>query len=166
MNRRFLYAPLGALALLGAASMVSPYGRTALNVIGNVFLQDTSPGIAQVGHANIKGTFRAGQVFVQQGSAVTIPIVGNNISVSPNTVGASFSAAGQDGIGAKGTATNVSGAGIGLLGDSRSFAGFGVKGVNDGGGTGVWGSGSPGVLAESPGGIALQAESTGSFDPV
>ena len=116
------------------------------SIIGNVFLQNDTPGTAQVGHANIKGTFRAGQVFVQQASGPTIPIVGNNTAIADNTVGGSFSSAGKAGIGVRGTATNnIASGGVGVSGESRSPSGRGVQGVAANG-IGVVGSGIQGVF--------------------
>ncbi|MBS1722087.1 MAG: hypothetical protein JSS66_03660 [Armatimonadetes bacterium] len=152
---------LSLVALIAVGGVAQEQG--VQSVVGNVFLQDATPGIAQIGHANIKGTFRAGQVFVNQASGATIPVVGNNTAVTANNVGGSFSAAGQGGIGVRGTATNnLGGTGIGVFGETRSFLGSGVKGLNNAGGTGVYGFGFPGVFAESTNGVALRAVSAGS----
>ena len=68
-NRNLILAGLSAIAIVGVATAQD---HTIQAVIGNVFLQNTTPGISQVGHATITGTFRAGQVFVQQGNAATV----------------------------------------------------------------------------------------------
>ncbi|MBS1713468.1 MAG: hypothetical protein JST30_03940 [Armatimonadetes bacterium] len=159
-----VFVSTAALALAGIA-----LAGGAPAVVGNVFLQDVTPGAAQAGHANIKGTFRAGQVFVQQASNGTIPVVGNSTTASPGNLGGSFSSAGPDGLGVRGTATAMSGGGSGVYGESRAAGGFGVRGLgntgvfgqsNSSSGVGVQGRstvfGTPGVIAENtvPGGDA------------
>src|SRR5690242_21149109 len=102
-TKRLLWISAGALALSTTVAL----SQDVQSFIGNVHLQDTTPGIAEPGHANIKGTFRAGQVFVNQPSGSTIPVVGNNTAFATGNIGGSFSAAGPNGIGARGTATNT-----------------------------------------------------------
>lgn len=97
-------------------------------IIGNVFLQDSTPGTVQGGHANIGGTFRAGQVVVNTTNSGTIPIIGNNNSTNPGAVGGSFSVFGQGATALRGTATNNGGAGVGVLGASTGAKGVGVSG--------------------------------------
>jgi len=156
INRNLTLASLGVLAVAGIA-LAQDQGVQA--VIGNVFLQNTTPGTSQVGHATITGTFRAGQVFVQQASARTIPVVGNSTAVGAGaTVGGSFSAGQASSIGIRGTATNVTGSAIGVLDVSRSSSGFGVRGEGDTGVKGVSIDGT-GVEARSTSSTALFAES-------
>ncbi|MBS1714067.1 MAG: hypothetical protein JST30_06985 [Armatimonadetes bacterium] len=171
-KRSWLFLSLTVLLSAGAALAQDGGVRS---VVGNVFLQDATPGDAQIGHANIKGTFRAGQVFVQQASNATIPVVGNNTSVGAGgAIGGSFSAGQQSSIALRGTATATTGFTYGVIGDSRSATGIGVLGscasgigvegtsssgigvygeVNTGGGAGVHarrlGSGGPALIAEN-----------------
>ncbi|MBS1713575.1 MAG: hypothetical protein JST30_04485 [Armatimonadetes bacterium] len=164
MHKRLTFVSLavagGVLAF--AVSKAQDSGIQA--VIGNVFLQSDTPGTAQVGHANIKGTFRAGQVFVQQASGPTIPVVGNNTAIADDTVGGSFSSAGRRGTGVRGTATNnIAPGGIGVYGESRSPSGRGVQGTASNG-IGVVGSGIQGVFGttNSQYGVAGQCFGTGT----
>ena len=78
MLKRFLF--VCSAVLLTGTTIVVAQNAGIQSIIGNVFLQNTTPGTVQAGHATIGGTFRAGQVFVQQASGATIPIVGNNTS--------------------------------------------------------------------------------------
>ncbi|MGE0001350.1 MAG: hypothetical protein AB7F50_05660 [Fimbriimonadaceae bacterium] len=142
MRKRTLFA--SGLGLLALAAVVTAQDQGVQAVIGNVFLQNTTPGTPQIGHATLTGTFRAGQVFVQQASPVTIPVVGNNLSTSGSTVGGSFSVASPGGKAVRGTATSQT-AGTGVHGESRATEGFGVVGLhrttqNTIGGAGVFGS--------------------------
>lgn len=140
-HRLALIAALSVTALLGIAWAQD---QNIQAVIGNVFLQNTSPGTAQIGHANLTGTFRAGQVFVQQGSFATIPVVGNNTHPTGTTVGGSFSvASSQDAIALRATGTAGTGNAIGVKAVSR----------------GVFGTG---VLAEGTTGIKAEATGTGA----
>ena len=137
MRKRTVF--LASLSALGLTALVVAQDNGVKSVIGNVFLQNTTPGTAQVGHATLTGTFRAGQVFVQQASTATIPIVGNSLSTSGNTVGGSFSSASPSGIAVRGTATAMSGSNIGVRGESRSSQGTGVLGQANGEDAfGVW----------------------------
>lgn len=133
--------------------------------IGNVALQDKTPGTPQIGHANIKGTFRAGQVNVSQPTASTIPIIGNNTATgSGGAVGGSFSSGQNSGIGVRGTATSQLGSSTGVYGEARSSSGIGVLGRSLKGtgvfglteaatGTGLWGRSTspdaPGLIADN-----------------
>ena len=137
MRKRTVF--LASLSVLGLTALVVAQDNGVKSVIGNVFLQNTTPGTAQVGHATLTGTFRAGQVFVQQASTATVPIVGNSLSTSGNTVGGSFSSASPSGIAVRGTATAMSGSNIGVRGESRSSQGTGVLGQANGEDAfGVW----------------------------
>lgn len=128
LKRSLILCSLGVFVYGGIALAQDP-GVQA--VIGNVFLQDTTPGIAQAGHANIGGTFRAGQVNVTQSSASTIPVIGNNTAVGAGTaIGSSFSSSQQEGIGVRGTAAATIGQNSGVYGESRSREGAGVTGKN------------------------------------
>ncbi|MBS1722950.1 MAG: hypothetical protein JSS66_08365 [Armatimonadetes bacterium] len=118
-----------SLSLVVAASVALAQDQGVQSVIGNVFLQNTTPGTAQIGHATITGTFRAGQVFVQQGSTATIPVVGNSTAVTGNTLGGSFSVASPAGIAVRGTATSTTGSNFGVIGTTRSAQGTGVLGL-------------------------------------
>lgn len=168
----WLVLSLAALAFCGAA--VAQDGGVQA-VIGNVFLQNTTPGTAQIGHATIGGTFRAGQVFVQQASAVTIPIVGNSLTTGAgSTVGGSFSAAQQSSIAVRGTATSLVGSAVGVRGFSRSANGEGVQGECASGtgvegitetGVAVVGSGNSGVgiLGVTSSGIGVASNAQSGF---
>lgn len=138
-----------ALVVAMAASVVLARDQQVQAVIGNVFLQNTTPGTVQVGHAAISGTFRAGQVNVSQSTASTIPVIGNNNSTGPgNAIGGSFSSGQQSGIALRATATSTTGFNIGLLGEARSpngtgvtgrsSTGIGVFGLTEGTGAGIW----------------------------
>ncbi|MBS1724862.1 MAG: hypothetical protein JSS66_18120 [Armatimonadetes bacterium] len=120
---------LAALAVVAIVTVATAQDQGIQSIIGNVFLQNTTPGTAQIGHATITGTFRAGQVFVQQGSTATIPVVGNNVAVGAGTaIGGSFSSGQQSGIGVRGTATSTTGSSSGVFGESRADFGTGVFG--------------------------------------
>lgn len=124
------YALIAGILVLGIAATARV--QEIKSVIGNVFLQDVTPGTAQIGHANIKGTMRAGQVNVTSVNS-TIPFIGNNNATNIAGIGASFSTAGPDGIAARATSTAMSGFGTGLYGEARSPNGIGVQGVANGG---------------------------------
>jgi len=126
MRKRTLLVASSLIVLASTAVLAQQEGVQA--VVGNVFLQNTTPGTAQVGHATLTGTFRAGQVFVQQASNVTIPVVGNSTATSGATFGGSFSAASPIGTGLRGTATSLVGTAIGVTGTSRAANGIGVHG--------------------------------------
>lgn len=147
MQKRTL-ALTGLGTLLAGFALAQSSGIQA--VIGNVFLQNATPGTVQAGHASIGGTFRAGQVFVQQASGATIPVVGNNVSVGAGTaIGGSFSSGQANGIGVRGTSTAPqTGAGTGVLGETRSLDGYGVIGRNVTTSSGGAPDGA-GILAES-----------------
>jgi len=161
-KRTLLVTCVGILVVAGVALAQDQGVRS---VIGNVFLQNKTPGIAQVGHATITGTFRAGQVFVQQGSTVTIPVVGNNTSTTGNTLGGSFSSASSSGIAVRGTATSVSGSTIGVKGIARSQIAIGVLGSSEAavGGVGVRGecigNDGAGVSGTAPTGFGVHGVS-------
>lgn len=146
-NRSLLVISLGVVAVAGFALAQD---HTIRAVIGNVFLQNTTPGTAQVGHATITGTFRAGQVFVQQGSTATIPVVGNSVAATGSTFGGSFSVASPNGTALRATATSMTGPTTGILGDSRSNNGIGVHGKTTDG---------IGVFATATQGVAVSAQS-------
>lgn len=162
MKRRSLLLIAASAILLATVAIAQDHGVQA--VIGNVFLQNTTPGEAQIGHANIKGTFRAGQVNVVSQNA-TIPIIANNNATDIAGVGGSFSAAGPDGIALRGTATSPTGVSKGVYGESRSDKGYGVEGFaryDTGVRGGSNGSSGIGVLAvaNNSGATALFATST------
>jgi len=155
---------VAVIAVIGVASVVMAQDSGIQSVIGNVFLQDATPGIPQAGHATITGTFRAGQVNVSQATPTTIPIIGNNTADGPGgAIGGSFSSGQQTGIAVRGTATSTSGFNIGVLGDARSpngtgvtgrsAKGIGVFGVTEGTGAGLWGrstnKAAPALLCEA-----------------
>lgn len=143
MRRKFISSAL-VLAALAAVVLAQDQGVQA--VVGNVFLQDTTPGNPQIGHAAIKGTFRAGQVFVQQGTGTTTPVVGNNTATGAGfSNGGSFSSAQESGTGVRGTGTAVTGITTGVYGETRSKDGRGVVGQGKAGGLGVFGVGKYGV---------------------
>lgn len=158
MKRRSLLLVAASATLLFTVALAQDHG--VQSVIGNVFLQNTSPGEAQIGHANIKGTFRAGQVNVVSQNA-TIPVIANNNATDIAGVGGSFSSAGPNGIALRGTATNLTGVGKGVYGESRSDKGYGVEGFAQldtgvrGGSNGAFGIG---VLA-----VANRADATALF---
>lgn len=141
MQRKFVLSAL-VVVVLTAVVVAQDHGVQA--VIGNVFLQNTTPGQSQIGHATITGTFRAGQVFVQQGSTATIPVVGNNNAATGNTHGGSFSVASPTGTAIRGTATSMTGSAVGVFGDARSVNGIGVHGKTNGG-IGVFATANTGV---------------------
>jgi len=155
---------LTATAVIVLAAVALAQDQGVQSVIGNVFLQNSTPGEAQPGHANIKGTFRAGQVNVTSVNS-TIPVIGNNNATDIAGIGASFSTAGKSGIAVRGTATNPVGVGKGVYGESRSDKGYGVEGFSQFD-TGVRGgsNGSTGIgvlaVANNPGATALFATST------
>src|SRR5690242_15776030 len=69
--RKRTFILMSALVLgLGALAVAQDQG--VQTVIGNVFLQDVTPGTAQAGHANITGTFRAGRVITPTGSITNV----------------------------------------------------------------------------------------------
>ncbi|MBS1714174.1 MAG: hypothetical protein JST30_07530 [Armatimonadetes bacterium] len=152
---------LGVLTLAGVA-VAQDQGVQA--IVGDVFLQSTTPGTSQVGHATITGTLRAGQVFVQQGSQTTIPVVGNNIAASGSTFGGSFSSASPNGTALRATATAMTGPATGIVGESRSDNGTGIhaKATN---GIGLLSSVTQGVAvsATSQGGNAVVGISTSAI---
>lgn len=113
----------GSLLFVGLAK-----AQDVQAIIGNVFLQDATPGTVQGGHANIGGTFRAGQVVVNTTNSGTIPIIGNNNSTNPGAVGGSFSVFGQGATAVRGTATKNGGSGVGVSGISNGASGIGVTG--------------------------------------
>ncbi|MBS1723811.1 MAG: hypothetical protein JSS66_12765 [Armatimonadetes bacterium] len=168
-TRTLIFAGTSLLVLAGVAVAQD---QGVQSVIGNVFLQNTTPGTAQIGHATITGTFRAGQVFVQQGSTATIPVVGNNISPTGNTFGGSFSAASPSGIALRATATSMTGGTRGIIAESRSASGAGVEasgfsgvlghGSGEQGGLGVFGSGHTAIWGHATGAVAGAAG--GFFD--
>lgn len=121
------YALLFGLGTVVVSGVAIAQDNGVQSIIGNVFLQNTTPGTPQVGHATLTGTFRAGQVFVQQGSIATIPVVGNNTSTTGRTLGGSFSSASpEDSIALRGTSTAMTGNGIGVNGIARGPFGVGV----------------------------------------
>lgn len=135
------YALLFGLGTVVVSGVAIAQDNGVQSIIGNVFLQNTTPGTPQVGHATLTGTFRAGQVFVQQGSIATIPVVGNNTSTFGRTLGGSFSTASpEDSIALRGTSTALTGNGIGVNGIARGP--FGV---------GVYAQGTTGIRAEVTG---------------
>lgn len=140
MKRGWTLAGVGCVATLSIA-LAQDGGVQA--VIGNVFLQNTTPGTVQAGHASIGGTFRAGQVFVQQTNSSTTPIVGNNNATGIGlSMGGSFSAAQRGSIALRGTATSNTGEAIGVQGVSRADEGaglFGICSATTGPGSGVIG---------------------------
>lgn len=167
---------LCALATIVVAGLAFAQDRGIQAVIGNVFLQNTTPGTAQGGHATITGTFRAGQLFAQQTTATTIPVVGNNVAVGAGfAYGGSFSSGQQSGTGVRGTATSTTGITTGVYGEARSKDGRGVVGNSPTGlgvlGLGNYGVEGIGVLAgvwgqtNSPGGSGVEAVSTNSVSP-
>lgn len=179
VQRHLFIASLGLVIVSGVA-MAQDHGIQA--IIGNVFLQNTTPGTVQAGHASISGTFRAGQVFVQQASTGAIPVVGNNTAVGPGSaVGASFSAGQQTSVGVRGTATSLLGANAGVKGETRSVDGFGVYGRNmtveafaaagvkgeslDGPGVLGVSQRGPGVRARNDAGLALDAQNVSTTKP-
>ena len=174
MSRKHWFVVFGGSALIGLAALALSKDQEVRSVIGNVFLQDTSPGIAQIGHANIKGTFRAGQVFVQQGTGTTTPVVGNNSAVGAgNAIGGSFSSSQQSGTGVRGTAAATQGETAGVYGETRSPSGVGVYGkstaansFNSDHAAGVFGeataSGVAGVIGRNPNGTGVFGKSSGT----
>ncbi|MBS1722086.1 MAG: hypothetical protein JSS66_03655 [Armatimonadetes bacterium] len=157
MSRRsWMFVSLVALAVASAAVAQD---QGVQSIVGNVLLQDTTPGTAQVGHANIKGTFRAGQVFVQQASGLTTPVVGNNISLGAGAaIGGSFSSGQQSGTGVRGTATATAGVTAGVYGETRSGSGAGVYGKSTGSGASFRDDHPAGVFGE-----AIDSEANGVF---
>lgn len=147
---------LATIAPLLIISVALAQDQGVQDVIGNVLLQDTTPGTVQAGHASIGGTFRAGQVNVSQATGTTIPIIGNNTSTGVGTsVGGSFSAAQESSVALRGTATSSTGTAIGVRGESRSARGTGVYGEARGTDAfGVW------ARNTAPFGPALVAENT------
>jgi len=134
---------IGGVALAGSHQQIQA-------ILGNVYLQSTTPGTVQVGHASITGTFRAGQVLGSSASAATTPIVGNNTATSGISVGGSFSSASTAGKAVRGTATATSGATRGVYGETRSTAGMGVYGIATAAyGIGTYGIGNYGVEGDS-----------------
>lgn len=129
-NRTVIVVSLSALGIVSVA-LAQDQGVQA--AIGNVFLQNTSPGIVQGGHATINGTFRAGQVIVQQANPILVPIIGKSTATgSGEAVGGSFSSAQMQGIGLRGTSMANPGAGIGVLGIGRGANSVGVLGRLEG----------------------------------
>ncbi|MGE0001098.1 MAG: hypothetical protein AB7F50_07340 [Fimbriimonadaceae bacterium] len=156
------------LAVVALSAVALSQDQGVQTVVGNVFLQDTTPGTEQIGHAAIKGTFRAGQVNVSQATGTTIPVIGNNAATGAgSSVGGSFSSAQQSSIGLRGTATSTTGFTRGVYGEARSPNGVGVSGISNNGigvfggitsgaGAGVW------ARSASTSGAALIAENTGT----
>lgn len=103
------------------------------DIVGQVFLQNASPGTVQLGHAAISGTFRSGQgVFTSQ-AAGTIPIIGNNTAVgAPTAYGASFSQGTQEGAAVRATATASAGGSQAVLATSYADHGIAVVGLGMG----------------------------------
>lgn len=128
MRKRTLLVTSSLIVLASTAVLAQQEGIQA--VVGNVFLQNTTPGTVQPGHASIGGTFRAGQVNVSQATGTTIPVIGNNSATGAGaSVGGSFSAAQQSSIALRGKATSTTGANIGVYGETRSASGTGVLGL-------------------------------------
>lgn len=138
MKRKTLL--LAALAPISILSVALAQDQGVQSVIGNVFLQDTTPGTVQPGHASIGGTFRAGQVNVSQATGTTIPVIGNNNATGTgSSIGGSFSAAQESSIAVRGTATSPTGTAIGVRGETRAAQGTGVYGEARGTSAfGVW----------------------------
>lgn len=174
MQRKLL---LSATALAVMAAVVVAQDQGVQAIVGNVFLQDATPGNPQIGHAAIKGTFRAGQVFVQQQTGTTTPVVGNNTATGAGfSNGGSFSSAQESGTGVRGTGTSVTGITTGVYGETRSKDGRGVVGNGKGDGLGVFGLGKYGVYGNGtlngvvgqvsgPGGSGVDAVSTNGSSP-
>ena len=117
----------GVAALFAGGVAVARSGQDPMAVIGNVFLQDATPGAPQVGHAAILGTFRAGRVAVTQLNEAGAAVIGNNNSGLQQNIGGSFSSDGNFGIGLRGTNSGPT-FGTGVYGESRASSGIGVSG--------------------------------------
>lgn len=136
MKKRSLFL-VACLALLASGVAVAGSRKGPFDVIGNVFLQNETPGAPQVGHAAILGTFRAGRVAVTQPNETGAAIIGNNTSGLENNVGGSFSSDGERGIALKATQTNAGNQGTAFYAESRSVFGNVIDVWQKGDGIGV-----------------------------
>lgn len=141
MSRRF--AGFGycagsiVVALLLATGVESQVGPPK----AYMFLQSTSPGTSQSGHANISGTLRAGSGIISGTLNGTSALSGTNAGNTNSTTGilghaSSLTATGttygvyglastQGGVGTAGFAVNGTGAGIGVRGSASGTSGYG-----------------------------------------
>lgn len=145
---------LAVLAIGGVSVAQDPQA-----IIGDVFLQDQTPGLSQLGHANISGTIRVGRAWATS-TTVGASVIGNNTSNVSGALGAAFSSLANNGVACRGTAESATGAGIGVYGISNGDAGMGVQGRASGttgvgvkavsalaGGIGLWAQNQAGGLA-------------------
>ncbi|MBX7131288.1 MAG: hypothetical protein K1X67_01285 [Fimbriimonadaceae bacterium] len=68
--RRFLVFALALTTVWGISALVAVPGETQVQPKALVYLQPTTPGVTQTGHASVSGTIRAGQ-FEGGGSGLT-----------------------------------------------------------------------------------------------
>lgn len=141
-----------AIAAILATSASSQYGAPKVDV----YLQNSTPGVSQSGHANISGTFRSGRVLST--TADSGPIVsgvntsnaagssglyGESTATSATTYGVLGRTSSSNGIAVYGGATStIGGIAVGVQGISASQTGRGVIGVctnTAGQGLGVYG---------------------------
>lgn len=127
--------------------------------IGNLLLQDRTPGTAQTGHARITGSFRSGRVVVDQSIETTVPIVGNHTATGQGTALAGlFIVAKESGTAIRGLASSTTGSNFGVRGETNSSQGTGVYGsANATNAFGIWARNSASM------GPALVAENTASL---
>lgn len=120
-----------AWAIVGAAVgvlVVANVAKTQNAVIGNVFLQNVTPGTGQIGHANIGGTMKVGNLSATS-STSAIPVFGLNNSTVNGAFGAILQSSAPNGVGVRGTATASTGNTIGVRGTTSSTSGTGVYGL-------------------------------------
>lgn len=158
-------------ALLSAAVAV---GVPAAMYAGQVNLQDTTPGVPQVGHLNITGTAIAGSVVGYSNTPTGIAYGGDFRSVSTSGRGVLGNASATTGVTYGGLFQSFSTSGRGIAGITSALTGPTVGGfftTNSVNGKGVQGSSNAtsglnyGVYGRnvSPAGFAIYGEGHGAF---
>ena len=110
-------------------------------------LQSLTPGTPQVGHGNITGLFKAGNVSAVSSSLATPPVYGYSTAMTGTTFGGFFLNRSVSGRAVYGYATSLTGPNYGGFFSTNSTTGrgvFGISGAASGTGVGVYGkSASP-----------------------
>ncbi len=134
MNRTMLWALTASTAVAGTTYL---YGQGT-----PVQLQPTTPGTAQIGHANVTGRIKASSVHVSDPTPTGQAIVGSATSTTGANFGGFFRSDSVLGRALYGRASATSGTTHGVWGQADSPGGRGVTGVvaaTTGNATGVWG---------------------------
>lgn len=131
------------ISFLAMAAAAGVAGATFLYGAGTpVELQPATPGVTQVGNANVSGRILAGSIQAESSNPTAQAIVGNATSTTGATFGGFFRSDSPLGRALYGRASATSGTTHGVWGQSDSPGGRGVTGVapaTTGNATGVWG---------------------------